>query len=541
MVKKSQNSEKIEKTTSIRGLEENWQPASTFGIERTFFTQKQGINLDTLYNVLKKSPEVNAAIMAIVEDIMADEWKYIGSDSAIKNARKFQLQSKFYKVLTNAIFDMLITGNAYILKLSVPESRIKDVATEISKRMAKKLKAELKKGPANQTSVFELIDQQFKVPQDLQLLKSSTMKINFDETGQIASYQQEVRGDTRLYRPQDIVHLSLINVGGEPYGFSGLEPLISDVATLIFAKEYAGKFFENDGIPHWLFLMPEEHPDSPNYKQLKKELQELKKQANKQRNLAITGKIEAKEIARFNKDMEYSKLIQHFTQIVLIALGVPSHRINWTILEGNSQAGSSVNRAFEGYYKRISFLQKLIEEPLNIDLFEVFNVEFKFNRSYKIDEMREAQIVQILTQVGAITIEEAREMMGLDPQLPKGTMPNATGDNNRVDFKEDQRREEGQDNNPKQPDAQNDNRTKVIKTVTETLEVSFENFLRLVENTMGEGNFNKAKIFYRETDTHFALYWSDSQWKYITRVAKNTIDVERFRAERLTFAVKILD
>ena len=43
------------------------------------------------------------------------------------------------------------------------------------------------------------------------------MTINFDKTGEISSFTQQVRGEKRVYRPQDIIHLNTV---GFPYGVS---------------------------------------------------------------------------------------------------------------------------------------------------------------------------------------------------------------------------------------------------------------------------------------------------------------------------------
>jgi HK97 family phage portal protein len=460
--------------TSVRGLDDSYQPYSgKEGISKTLFTNAKQTDIDTLYNIIKASPEVTGCFQAIIEDIMADEWRFDGSDSAINKVWEFQYKSDFYNILTNAILDLLITGNAYILKLSVDEEKINQVISTLEKNLAKNLGVVSKQQ-------LEIIKQEYKKPKDLQLLKASTIKINYDETGKILSFKQEVKNNERVYLPKDIIHLTTMNIGGEVYGFTALEPLISDIATLILAKEYAGKYFENDGIPNFLFKMPEATVDDRNFQALKQELKELKKKEEKFRSLVVTGNVETTQLQKFDKDMEFRQLIQHFTQVVLIALGVPAHRINWTI--DVKQVGGAVNRSYEGYYKKISFMQKIFENKLNSQLWTPFNVEMRFNRSYKIDEMREAQIVQILTQVGAVTLEEAREMMGLEKEIPKGTIPVRTGDQNNINFEQDKRQnDEGRINNPNKPDEEMDNKVKdfseevmAIKNIYQNKEKSLE-------------------------------------------------------------------
>lgn len=412
------NSKIMTKASHIRGLESEYTiHAGKMGLDKAIFSKDTSVNVETLYKVVRSSPEVAACAVAIVEDTMADYWRWVGSKDAKKKASTFALKSNFYKIMANAILELIFTGDAYILKLAVDEKKIKSICKKVTENLAKALKVKL-----NKDIVYEMIEQEVKTPKDLQLLKASTVKINFDETGQVLSYEQEVGGQLkRVYKPQDVIHLSLWNIGGQPYGFTPLETAMNDMATLIFAKEFAGNYFENDGMPYFIFHMPDSTPDDRNYKNIVQELKNLKKQSNKYRSMVVTGNVTAEQVSKFNKDMEFAKLIQHFTQIVLMFMGVPAHRVNLTI--DVRQVGGAVNRAYEGYYKKIEFMQKVIENSLNVELWEPFNVEMKFNKVYKIDEMREAQVIQILTAAGLITVEEAREKMGLEPEKPKGTEP----------------------------------------------------------------------------------------------------------------------
>jgi|2_EtaG_2_1085320.scaffolds.fasta_scaffold00585_11 HK97 family phage portal protein len=524
----------LEKASTIRGLDPD-VGSFTQGIDKEIFTGEKGVDIDTLYNVLKKSPEVMGVVSAIIEDIMADQWRFDGSKNAVKKAKLFQLQSNFFKVMTNALFDLLVTGNAYILKLSVPEKEMEDLINEVTLDVLKEMEASMMNdtGKTLKESVFEIVEQKKEKTNDLQLLKSSTIKINADDTGRVRSYQQSVGGSERIYKSEDIIHLSLVNVGGGVYGITPLEPLLSDIATLIFAKEYAGKFFENDGMPNWMLTMPDATPDDRNYKGIKQAIKDLQKKQNKFRAMVVTGNVQAQQIEKFNKDLQFTELIKHFTQIILIAFGVPPARVNWTATADKAVTGGGTAKELEGYYKKISFIQKNLENQLNKELWMSKTVTMVFNRGYKIDEMREAQIVQILTQVGAVTIEEAREMMGKERELPEGLMGNKTGDDNRADFRQDRNEEQGREEEPQPPI---DNKVKSITKGLEGLEVGFEDFVRLVERV---APFDNANILYIETADEFTLYWTDQHWKYICKVSKKDLDVEAFRIEKLSRAIKV--
>jgi len=324
------------------------------------------------------------------------------------------------------------------------------------------------------------------------------------------------------------------SIGGQPYGYSRLEPFLSDIGTLIFAKEFAGKYFENDGIPYFLFLLPDESPKGRNYQLLKKELKDLRKRKEKYKSLVLTGNVQHTEVNKFNKDMEFAKLIEHFTINVFVGLGVPAHRVHYTPKQKDVSA-QNVGKIETGYYKRIAFIQKGWEFILNKNLWNLFNAKKTFKRSYKIDEMREAEIIRILTEIGAITIEEARERIGMEPELPKGTMPKKIGSDKRIDEAKDKKREQGIDQEPKD---KIDNKLKMVKGLTD-MEVSYSDFVKIVEAKVGPGNYTKGKVLYIETPTEFTLFFADEGWKYKTKIDKNSIDVARFKVERLRNFIKI--
>lgn len=525
----------VKKTTSVRGLEVEYVPHATFaGIAKDIFSSEKGVTMDTLYQVAQASPEVTACLLAQVEDVIADEWRfnpYSSNDKKGKgqtaNALKFQVESNYYKVLTDALFDLFTTGNAYILKLSVNADAVKSVMEEMTRKLKKDYNVKIKKG-----EIVRLITQETSKPKDLQLLKASTVKINFDQTGAISSYEQEVQTAKRVYKPEDILHLSLVNVGGQPYGFSPLEPLLSDIGTLIFAKEFAGKYFENDGIPYFIFKMPEENPDGRNYKLLKKELKELKKKTEKYRSMVLTGNVEHEQVNKFNKDMEFAKLIEHFTMKIFMGLGVPPHRVHYTSTT-QKDATQTVGKEETGYYKKMSFIQKGIENILNKELWNFFDVHMQFKRSYKIDEMREAEIIRILTEIGAITIEEARERMGMDPRIPKGTMAKPIGSDKNIDMERDKKREQGIDQEPKD---KTDNKLKTInKSFEKAILIDYSTFVAVVEQKVGLNDFTKANVLYMEMDNEFILFFSDGTWTYKTKVIKT----EEFRVEQMQNFIEI--
>ncbi len=524
----------IKSASRSLGLEPEYTPF--FGTyEKKVQTSIEDIDIGTLYSVIKKSPEVVASINALVEDVLSDGWKFEGSKAPIKDAEEFIKETRFFKIMVNALFDLFTTGNAYILKLAVKEENIKRALEKISQQEVME-KFGFSRKDVKEKIFFELKKRGITKPKDLQLLKSGTTTIEYDKHGRVEKYKQEVGNERIFFDPQDVIHLSLTNIGGAVYGFTPLETLLSDIGTLIFAKEYAGKYFENDGVPNFLINMPEAMGEEDrNFQVLKQQMKELKKKENKWRTLITTGVTNIEQIKPFDQDMQYNELIRHFTKIVFMCLGVPAHRVNF-IDEDIKQ--SNQLRAYEGYFKKINFLQKILEESLNAELFDNFGkIKFVFNRSYKIDELREANIISILADRQLITEEEARKMMGMEEEK-KGKEINTRGKDRdtRALRGEDTRRleeEELSENKPNKPDNKVSN---INKDLTDVIDINFDNFVRMIERIMP---FQKANVLYIETPQSFIMFFHDGKWKYRALVNKNTVNTEEFKFQYLNNATRI--
>ena len=103
MVKKTNNP--LNKSSSIRGLEDDWVPSADQGIAKKIFTNEVTVNnVQVLYDTIKASPEVTACMLAQLEDIMADGWRFnslsgdkVKAKKSIKEAKEFQKSAKYFK------------------------------------------------------------------------------------------------------------------------------------------------------------------------------------------------------------------------------------------------------------------------------------------------------------------------------------------------------------------------------------------------------------------------------------------------------------
>jgi phage portal protein BeeE len=270
-------------------------------------------------------------------------------------------------------------------------------------------------------------------PSVLYALPGISMRINYDAHGNILGYIQRpfgtgykvvdsntnVNDDSIIpsthyggaypavqYSPDEVVHFPHEPVGDSIYGTSPIQTALLDIAALWYAKNYGGTFFQNSAIPAYLYIMENESPESKNYKNFITELKKHKQ--NPHKNMVITGNVRVERVSPQNKDLEFSTFMDKYLQRIVMAWGATARFSHLFTDKLETPAN------LESYYKKINETQSEIEEKLNNELFSQFDVEFYFNRIYKRDESREADIVTKLVGL-TLTVNEAREYLGYKP------------------------------------------------------------------------------------------------------------------------------
>jgi len=72
------------------------------------------------------------------------------------------------------------------------------------------------------------------------------------------------------------------------------------------------------------------------------------------------------------------------------------------------------------------------------------------------------------------------------------------------------------------------------------VEIGYVDFVKIVENVAGAGQFDKACVLYIETKEQFIMFFNDGSWRYKCFVNKKEVNEKRFKLEKLRNAVKIL-
>lgn len=345
----------------------------------------------TLWQYFKNSPEVVAICKAIVEDILSDGGRIIsihdGEAGKIKKRRAetFWEENRMKELLASFLFDVLVTGDGYLYKVKPSENQVRNAISNIIDKYPFQYKSNISDLLHIEMKSVENIYQ----TKNIRLVPSSTMKIKYDIHGMVSSYIQRVGAATAHFSPEEIVHFSFMKVDGEVYGFTPLGTIFKELDILSNIKDYEKYFFEKGGVPNHIFIFKNETPESPTYKNFIKQLQTYASLQNKWKSMSLTGEVDVKDLNRMSKDMEFPELSRFVVQVLVMTWGVPSSRLS-DLLVTKGMRASQVST--EGYYRQISHYQDLLEDLINSEILNEFGVKWKFNRTYKQDEVREVQI-----------------------------------------------------------------------------------------------------------------------------------------------------
>jgi len=372
----------------------------------------------TLGNYIKVTPELLSIVSAYVTDILSDGFKFInGPDFKCERAMEFAQEQNLQQILYKWLMDYCTYGNGFLVTNFVTEEMVKSVI-DVSAYEVKEL-------GFNQMEVKSIIDETAYKNMLLQHLPAVTVSIYSDDKyGYNIKYKQTVGTYSEIFGQNEVIHIKDIDLDGKLWGHSRIYNVISEVQTLANAKDYLGQFFNNNGTPNMIFTFPNVEEGSKEYIDIVKQLKDLKRMENKQSNVIFTSDVKVDKLNDFKKDMEFEKLIKLYTSILAMTYQMPASRLGMTS-GGN---GEGITLTNQGYYRNISATQDKAEKILNNQLFRpIFGCDIKFNRSYKEDEVREAQIQKTkadvaveLINAGLITKRAAAKEYGIpDENLPE--------------------------------------------------------------------------------------------------------------------------
>lgn len=387
----------------------------------TSFSTQPASHKDLMAN-FKVTPECISFVSAIVTDIISDGYYFEGAKVNRDAAQKFCDENFFDQVLEGFLFDVFVEGNGFIWKKMVSDDQLKEFVTGFMKKSG----FEMKEDTFYRLYTKAKTDEVATSVHSLRNVAATSMEINTtDIYGSRIIYTQRVGANESNFDEGEIIHMKDLNIDGKLWGFSRAKSILQEMQLLSELKDYQGAFFNNNGLPDGVFVLPNELPGSPNYNLIVNQLKDSKKVTKRHGVMVYTGEVTWTMFDRM-KDMEFKNLADWITKVLAMVWQVPPSRYG-----GTGQKGEETSLSNQGYYRNIAHHQAKLESILNSQLFGPhFKTKIKFNRSYKEDEVREVQVekikvdmIQQLLLAGLMTPEAACDKLRIpEEQRPKGDM-----------------------------------------------------------------------------------------------------------------------
>jgi phage portal protein BeeE len=387
------------RTPSVKNIKAvNDVQVLTNNYDQTLFTRygtaavvSQPDGYSRLIQYLKSSGELLAITDAFVTDILSDGHTFKGDESKVKLAEEFFDKNNLDLTLHRWLSDTLLYGNGFLVKNFITDMQVKEVISKYSNGF------ETKEFDSFYMELKEYADEVATKNLSIQHLPAVTVSIfSMDKFANNIVYKQNVMHESIEFNQDEIIHLKDIDIDGKLWGYSRLYSIKSELQTLAYIKDYYGLFFENNATPDKIFIAKTMNYGSQEHKDFVAQLQDLKKPENKRKNLLALSDIDIKDLNIGGNDQQFESLQRSIVALIAMTYEMPPSRYG-----GSSKStAEEATLSNQGYYRNISAWQDKVESLLNRQLFKpVFDVELKFNRNYKEDEVREVTILKTKTDV----------------------------------------------------------------------------------------------------------------------------------------------
>jgi len=342
----------------------------------------------------RRNPELMSPITIMITDIMGDKPIFVAPDGKKLGRNKMLEADKFWQLnrgketVSGCLYDMFTTGDGYIWKGSPTKDQVNDISKEIIDRYAAVRKLSSKE--RDNLYIKTIQDEDLKKPKIFDYIASSTVSIE-STPQEIIGYIQRSNGLEINFNPKEVIHFRFMTIDGKVEGFSPVEALFAEIALLWLVKGNMIAVMENGGAPDQVYILPKEIAGSKNHDLLVDTLTKYKSVRQRHGGMVFTGEVNIEKVGSDVKDLEYQELALYITSNIAYSFQIPVTRIPYLIGKAAS-GGDSGGLAEKGYWTRISEIQDMIENLLNNQMFDKLGWAIRFNRSYKQDEVREAQV-----------------------------------------------------------------------------------------------------------------------------------------------------
>ncbi len=374
----------------------NYRNNTTLGVS-SLLTQKQ-----KFWRWFKSRPELNAPVAIRVDDTIGQveffkpDGSPLGRNKRLE-AENFWRDNQFYERLKSVQYDRLVTGSGFLWMGKLDVDQLREVIESYCDNIW--LRGINMREVATDLFVRTLSDEDVRTTRKVDYVASSTMQIEYDDFT-VKRYVQWFNAKQAVFTPEEIIHIPLHIMDGKVDGFSSVESLGHELVLIWAIKENMLSYFRNGGSPSKAWILPEEFQGSDNFEWLNQQLMNQGQLENRHGNMVLAGKVEIENLEGDIKDMDYEKLALWCASNIAYALRIPVSRIPYLVGSASSK-GDAGGLAESGYWSMIESDQRTIEMHLNQQLFIPMGFMIKFKKQYKLDDVREAQTLQL--KVDAVT------------------------------------------------------------------------------------------------------------------------------------------
>jgi len=372
-------------------------------------TGSGGTSTQVSYNMLRdislKSEVVNAILRRCVDDILGNGYSFVLADGKESGdtGQLEKLKSFFNSPnpddtgnewLESLIYDLCLFGDAY-LELDGSEDSTTD-------------------GGSSWVFGGELVSV-WPIPSEQMTLLAGNRRPKPPKM----AYMQKLNGETRKFTADKVIHISKFK-HGRAYGTSPLIPLLNVIAGHLNLSNYLNELYTGT-LPKTILNVG----DISNA-EMKAMLALLEQQLTGGKSpfglVAVNGGtgFNMHRILDSTREGAQLDLLYYYREEICAVFGIPPMKLGWV------QTGKMSNpeQQLEAWYDVIESYHKRVEAVMNnrlLPLFDITDWRFKFttirpSRDKEIAETRakESTAISNLRQEGVISINEARNMLGLE-------------------------------------------------------------------------------------------------------------------------------
>lgn len=213
----------------------------------------------------------------------------------------------------------------------------------------------------------------------------------------------------------------------QPYGFSELEQLITQITSHLYAEEYNSKFFSQGGTTKGIINLKQDPNGVMNNEQLESFKRQWRAQVSgmtgawKTPVLQVPNGIEYINVSQSNREMEFEKWMNYLINIVCAVYQIDPAEVNFPNNGGVAGNGGSVfessneSKIKNSKDKGLRPLLRFIESVINKYIVNEFSDEYVFNFVGIDDKSEEEQLELDSKAVKAYkTVNEVRVERGMD-------------------------------------------------------------------------------------------------------------------------------